>query len=49
MAAYAVMRCPTVRLSVRLSVTFVHPVKMNKDIFEIAILSLCLASLHPYC
>jgi len=29
-AAYVVMRCP----SVRLSVTFVHSVKTNKDIFN---------------
>ena len=29
-AAYVVMRC----LSVRVSVTFVHSIKMNKDIFE---------------
>jgi len=31
-AAYAVMRCP----SVRPSITFVHYVKTNKDIFEIS-------------
>ena len=34
-AVYAVMRCPSVRLSVRLSVTFVDHVKTNKHIFEI--------------
>jgi len=34
-AAYAVMLCPSVSLCVRLSVTFVHSVKTNKDIFEI--------------
>ena len=34
-AAYAVMRCPTVCLSVCVSVTFVSCVKTNKDIFEI--------------
>jgi len=32
-AAYAVMRCLSVRLSVRLSVTFVDSVKTNKHIF----------------
>ena len=34
-AAIAVMRCPSVRLFVRLSVTFVDHVKTNKHIFEI--------------
>ena len=34
-AVYAVMRCLYVRLSVRLSVTFVDHVKTNKNIFEI--------------
>jgi len=34
-AAIAVMRCPSVCLSVRLSVTFVDHVKTNKHIFEI--------------
>ena len=34
-AAYAVMRCLSVCLSVRLSVTFVDHVKSNKHIFEI--------------
>ena len=34
-AVYAVMRCSFVRLSVRLSVTFVDHVKTNKHIFEI--------------
>jgi len=34
-AVYAVMRCLSVRLSVRLSVTFVDHVKTNKHIFEI--------------
>jgi len=33
-AAYAVMRCPSVCLFVRPSVTFVHSVKMNKYIFK---------------
>jgi len=43
-AAYAIMRCPSLRLtasvclsvcpSVHVSVTFVHSVKTNKDIFE---------------
>jgi len=33
-AAYAVMRCPSVCLSVHLSVTFVISVKTNKRIFE---------------
>ena len=32
-AAYVIMRC--VCLSVRVSVTFVHSVEINKDIFEI--------------
>jgi len=34
-AAIAVIRCPSVRLSVRPSVTFVDHVKTNKRIFEI--------------
>jgi len=34
-AVYAVTRCLSVRLSVRLSVTFVSCAKTNKDIFEI--------------
>ena len=33
-AAYAVMRCLSVRPSVRVSVTFVDHVKTNKHIFE---------------
>jgi len=33
-AAYAVMRCLCVCLSVCVSATFVHCVKMNKDIFK---------------
>ena len=33
-AAIAVMRCPSVRLSVCLSVTFVSCAKTNKDIFD---------------
>ena len=33
-AAYVVMRCLSVRLSVRVSVTFVHSVKRNKHIFK---------------
>jgi len=31
---FAVMRCLSVRLSVSVSVTFVHSVKMNKHIFK---------------
>jgi len=34
-AVYAVIQCPSVCLSVRLSVTFVDHVKTNKHIFEI--------------
>jgi len=34
-AVYAVMQCPSVRLSVRPSVTFVDQVKTNKHIFDI--------------
>jgi len=34
-AAYAVMRCVCVRLCVCVSVTFVHSVETNKNIFEI--------------
>ena len=34
-AVYAVIRCPSVCLSVRLSVTFVDHVKTNKYVFEI--------------
>jgi len=33
-AAYAIMRCPSVCPSVCVSVTFVHSVKTNKDIFQ---------------
>jgi len=34
-AAYAVVQCPSLRQSVRLSVTFVHSVEWSKHIFEI--------------
>ena len=33
-AAYAIMRCPSACLSVCVSVTFLHSVKTNKDIFN---------------